>query len=281
MRRLLLLPLLLILLSQVSFARSIPQSQHIASYKLDVVLKLDERQHPAIIEGRGQLVWRNDSDDSVPDLQFHLYLNAFKNEKSTFFRESGGQLRGDRFAAGEWGSIDLKELRLFGEDLLKTAEFIHPDDNNVDDQTVLRVTPGRHILPGETIIIDMVFTSRLPRVFARTGYWGSFAMIGQWFPKIGVWETVGERQRREPGWNCHQFHADTEFYADFGVYDITITTPAVYRDKIGATGTLRSTRTNADGSVTYNFYETGVHDFAWTVDSQFIKVSRTFKGAES
>ena len=77
--------------------------QPIASYKIDVQLKLDDRQHPKHLEGREQLVWLNDSPDTINDLQFHLYLNAFKNEKSTFFKESGGELRGDRFEWGQWG----------------------------------------------------------------------------------------------------------------------------------------------------------------------------------
>ena len=43
------------------------------------------------LEGTERLVWRNPSGDSVPELRFHLYLNAFKNNRSTFMRESGGQ----------------------------------------------------------------------------------------------------------------------------------------------------------------------------------------------
>src|SRR5256885_723577 len=81
------------------------------------------------------------------------------------------------------------------------------------------------------------------------------AMVGQWFPKIGVWEAVGERRRTEAGWNCHQFHANSEFYADFGNYDVTMTVPAIFKDKIGATGVLKSERANQDGTITYNFIQ--------------------------
>ena len=37
------------------------------------------------------------------------------------------------------------------------------------------------------------------------------------FPKIGVLD--------DSGWNCHQFHAATEFFADFGIYDVSLTVP--------------------------------------------------------
>src|SRR5262249_56212285 len=103
---------------------------------------------------------------------------------------------------------------------------------------------------------------------------------GEWLPKIGVWESAGERRRAQAGWNCHQFHANSEFYADFGNYDVTMTVPAVYKGKIGATGVMKSERDNPDGTVTYNFVQDNVHDFAWTVDTNYLIVKRALKAAE-
>ncbi len=259
--------------------------QLIASYKIDARLELDEKQHPTKLSGREQLTWLNASPDTVNELQFHLYLNAFKNEKSTFFKESGGQLRGDKFESGQWGWIDVNELKVIAQagesqDLTKKIEFIHPDDDNADDQTVMRVPLSKPLRPGEQLVLDIKFTAKLPRVFARTGYWGQFALVAQWFPKIGVWEEVGERRRTVAGWNCHQFHANSEFYADFGNYDVTMTVPAIYKGKVGATGRQQSERVNQDGTVTYQFTQDNVHDFAWTLDPQYVVVKRTFKADE-
>jgi hypothetical protein len=250
-------------------------------YKIEAALKLDERQRPTIVEGRQLLTWLNDSPDTVGDLQFHLYLNAFKNQKSTFFIESSGRSRGQAFQAGEWGWIDINSMKVEdGEDLTAKMEFIHPDDENSDDQTVVRVPLAKPVAPGARITLDIEFTSRLPRVFARSGYWGQFAMVVQWFPKIGVWETVGARRVEKAGWNCHQYHANSEYYANFGVYDVNLTVPPVYKDRIGATGKLKSQRDNQDGTITYNYYQEDVHDFAWTADPNYIKVVRTFKPGE-
>ncbi|MGH9768339.1 MAG: M1 family metallopeptidase [Blastocatellia bacterium] len=266
--------------SVILLSEEIPP-ESIASYKIDVQLKLDDRQRPKHLEGRERLTWLNDSPDTINDLQFHLYLNAFKNEKSTFFRESGGQLRDDGFELGQWGWIDVNEMKVAGgEDLTSKIEFIHPDDNNADDRTVIRVPLSKPVKPGARITLDIEFTAQLPRVFARTGYWASFALLAQWFPKIGVWESAGERRRALPGWNCHQFHATTEFYADFGSYEVTMTVPAIYKGKIGATGMMKSERDNPDGTVTYNFVQDNVHDFAWTVDANYLVVKRRFKAAE-
>lgn len=253
----------------------------IASYKIDAQLKLDEQQHPTQIEGREQLTWRNDSPDTIRELQLHLYLNAFKNQRSTFFKESGGQLRGDQFEAGQWGWIDVNELKVAGgADLTKQIQFIHPDDDNAEDQTVIRVPLDKPLAPGASLTLDIRFTAKLPRVFARTGYWGQFALVAQWFPKIGVWEEIGERRRAVAGWNCHQFHANSEFYADFGNYDVTLTVPGIYKGKVGATGQQQSEQTNADGTVAYRYAQSGVHDFAWTLDPSYVVVKRSFKAAD-
>jgi hypothetical protein len=260
--------------------------EKIASYKIDARLELDDQQHPTQLSGREQLSWRNASPDTISELQFHLYLNAFKNQQSTFFKESGGQLRGDTFAAGEWGWIDVNSIKIIqgkiasGEDLTGKLRFIHPDDDNASDQTVVSVPLSQPLKPHETIVLDIQFTARLPRVYARTGYWGKFALVAQWFPKIGVWEEAGERRRAVSGWNCHQFHANTEFYADYGDYDVTLTVPASYKGKIGATGAQQSEQTNSDGTLSYRFTQANVHDFAWTVDAQYVVLQRDFKPAE-
>ena len=86
-------------------------------------------------------------------------------------------------------------------------------------------------------------------------------MVVQWFPKIGVFE--------EKGWNCHQFHASTEFFSDFGNYDVSIDVPARYKGKVGATGQRVDERETSAGRVLYRFRQQGVHDFACTVATQW------------
>jgi hypothetical protein len=176
-------------------------------------------------------------DHPVPDLQFHLYLNAFRDENSSFRRESKGgeSLRGEAMDPRFPGAIDLLSMRTEdGIDLLPLGEFIHPDDDNADDRTVWRVVLPQPVPAGGSITLDIEFVAKLPQVFARTGYYGNFFMVAQWFPKLGVYEPAGMRRRTTPGWNCHQFHATTEFYADFGEYDVTLDVPAGF--KVGATG---------------------------------------------
>ena len=223
------------------------------------------------IAGKEILTWRNDSAGPVGELRFHLYLNAFQNQKSTFMRESGGQLRGDKASKGDWGYIDIKRLQISGGPTLTSAfRFIHPDDDNADDQTVIAVPLPQPVPPGKSITLEIDFFDKLPKVFARTGFSGDFFMVGQWFPKIGVYQ--------RNGWNCHQFHADTEFFADYGTFDVSLTVPADYI--VGATGVQQGVTEDARRKTrTWHFSQEDVHDFAWTASPHYVRVERTFEPA--
>jgi hypothetical protein len=74
--------------------------------------------------------------------------------------------------------------------------------------------------PGGEIAVLVEFKARLPRLTMRTGHADDTFMVAQWFPKLGVYEPAGMRGRAVGGWNCHQFHARSEFYADFGHYAV-------------------------------------------------------------
>lgn len=249
-------------------------AKHISSYDIQATLTRDRT-----IQGTQTLTWWNDSPDTVSTLQFHLYLNAFKNSRSTFFRESGGQLRSDKAEGDHWGWIDVQSIRLrHGTDLTRGIQFIQPDDANLDDQTVIEVLLPEPVKPGATIQLDIAFKAKLPKVYARTGWHGTFHLVGQWFPKLGVWETAGMRGRPQSGWNCHQFHANSEFYSNFGRYKVRLTVPSEM--EIGATGELRTKEVDsAKKTATYTFEQEDVTDFAWTVQPNFIRMERMFEAA--
>ena len=252
---------------------AVPAAPPVVRYDIDVRLDAAAKA----LEGRQRLTWGNDSGDTVGDLWFHLYMNAFKNENTTFMRESGGTLRDQKARAGAWGWIDVRQIRTVdGDDLTGALEFVRPDDGNPYDQTVARVVLPRPVPPGGSVGLDVEFYTKLPYLFARAGYHSDFIFAGQWFPKLGVYEPAGRRGATAGGWNCHQYHATSEFYADFGDYAVNLTVPA--RFVVGATGVLRSARENAgEGTVTYAYAQDRVHDFAWTAYPHFRKIERPFR----
>ena len=223
------------------------------------------------IDGRERLRWHNTASVPITELQFHLYLNAFSSNQTTFMRGSGGEMRGSRFDGKGWGWIEVESMKLpDGTDLKAVEEFLAPQDANPYDHTVARYPLPEPLPPGGWIELDVEFTSVLPTPpFARTGTRDGYVLAGQWFPKIAVFEDAGVRGRKIPGWNAPQFNPNSEFYADFGDFDVTLTLPERYQGKIGATGRQIEQQV-ADGQVTVRYRQRGVHDFAWTADPDYI-----------
>ncbi len=83
-------------------------------------------------------------------------------------------------------------------------------------------------------------------------------------------------EQKKGRWNCHQFHATTEFYADFGTYRVALTVPSHY--VVGATGKRIQTQAHqGKKTTTYTYLQNDVHDFAWTAYPAFQRFVRTFK----
>ncbi len=256
------------------------QSKRTLKYEIDVVL--DPKAH--VFEATGTLTWRNDSPVPVKDMWLHLYLNAFKDKYTQFMMESGASHRGHRFKEDAPGYIELESFkRDGGPELIDKAEFAHPDGDNEQDTTVIRVplgdSPADWIAPnGGEIKLRLKWKSKLPRVFARTGYGGDFHMVAQWFPKPGVFEMHEHDGEEVWHWNCHQFHGSSEFYADYGEYRVFITVPEAYKGKVGASGERVSERENEDGTITYEHWVNDVHDFSWVCGKDFVLHTKVFEG---
>lgn len=256
-------------LPALSLGQSSDLTPPIASYEISCRLDTGKKT----IEGTELVTWTNRTRRPADTLQFHLYLNAFRNTRSTLWKESRGEGRDGRRMPESWGSIELLRMTLQDNtDLLPALSYISPDDGNPDDRTVAEVRLARPVAPGETISVAIDFRSRLPRIARRTGYKGDFYLVSQWFPKLGVLQ--------EPGWNCHQYHATSEFFSDFGNYDVSIDVPALYRGKVGATGRQVEERAAASSDrIVYRFRQASVHDFAWTADPAYLVVRDKFHEA--
>ena len=226
--------------------------------------KLDPQAHT--IAGQGTLRWTNTTEVPVRELWFHLYLNAFKNQRSVFLREPLGAGRGGGPVA-DWGTIDVRKMfwREGNVELWTGAELHRPGD---DDETDARVPLPRAVAPGETITLEMTWDDKLPTVVERTGYHGSFHFAAQWFPKIARLEGDGT-------WAHFPFHRLSEFYADFGRYDVTLDVPEAF--VIGATGPATEQRIEG-GRRIERHVQADIHDFAWTAWDRYRVHEETIAG---
>jgi hypothetical protein len=246
-----------------------PMSERVVHYEIEA--KYDAAKHT--VDATEVLTYHNLTGQALDHFPFHLYQNAFQ-PNATFVREAklaGNRDTGyDKWEDKEYGSEEIKSLEVPGQgDLTSQLQYIAPDDGNKDDKTVVEVHLPKPVAPGEYVQFKIAFQTKFPETQARSGWKRDFVLGGQWFPKVGVWW--------HGAWNCHQYHAFSEFFGDFGVYDVKLTVPQY--EVVGASGVKISEVSNPDSTKTLAYHGDDIHDFAWTASPRYkVKDDGVFQG---
>lgn len=246
-----------------------PVSERVVHYEIKA--KYDAATH--VVDATEVLTYHNLTGQALDHFPFHLYQNAFQ-QQATLVKEA--KLTGSRDTAyAKWedkdfGSEDIKSLEVVGQgDLTAQLRYIQPDDGNKDDKTVTELQLPKPIASGDYVQFKIAFQTKFPETQERSGWKRDFVLGGQWFPKVGVfWHGA---------WNCHQYHSTSEFFADFGVYDVSLTVPQF--EVVGASGVQVSDVNNPDGTKTVTYHGDDIHDFAWTASPRYkVKDDGVFPG---
>jgi hypothetical protein len=247
-----------ILLSKNSYGNEKGQFINVASYQIDVRLDTQKKE----LWGEEIISFRNCSDKGVDTLFLHLYPNAFKSDSTTLMRES---LFPDHVKKKEKyrGFVSIEKVSL--------RDGLDLTEHKIIDETIMKLPLLEPLAPQGEIELEINFVVVLPELFVRMGYSGNDFMIGQWFPKMAVLEEDGD-------WNAHQYHFNSEFFADFGTYHVCITVPKQY--VVGATGYLVEKREKPDTSLTFVFHAEDVHDFAWAASPNYRISKKTVDGVD-
>ncbi len=234
-------------------ARAGSRAPSVASYRIEATWDAEQKS----LTGRETLTFVNRTSRELPDALLHLYLNGFRNTRSTLWR--GLPLPG---GSGDFGFCELKRVALpDGTDLTRRISFAPPAGGNPDDRTLARVPLPRPVRPGETLVLEVDFESRLPRGSLRTGWKDDFVFAGQWYPKLA--------KATESGWRGRPFYPSTEFFADFGDYDVTLLLPDEVNGKVAVTGRVVEETDEAAGRVRVRSRAEDVHDFAFAFSPRF------------
>ncbi len=250
--------------------------QHV-SYALDV--SLDDIQH--ILSGSEKIVYTNHSKDTLKSIYFHLWPNAYKNDRSRFTEQNveNGQTRFYYSKEDEKGYIDSLNFRVNNE-AVNISNY-----NNHEDIILLELNSP--LPPQQSIEISTPFKVKIPYTFSRLGHVGQSYQISQWYPKPAVYD--------KEGWHPMPYLDQGEFYSEYGDFDVRITLPSNY--VVAATGDLQeesekqfitskinhpdSSGIKTDSNIvsssvlkTISFKQSNVHDFAWFADKRF-QVERT------
>lgn len=173
---------------------------------------------PRTIEATERIRWVHRSDTPARTLEWHLYANAFAPDSLFLQTLTGGGHRGN--SPGAHGSITVHSIALGdGRELLPhTTHEFNDGAGAPRDRTRMRTTLPEPIPRDTAVELVVRFSLRLPDAFSRSGCGDRFCFAGQWFPKLAVLERDGR-------WNNFAFHAQSEFFADFGRYELSIDAP--------------------------------------------------------
>ncbi|WP_315816470.1 hypothetical protein [Paraflavitalea speifideaquila] len=190
-------------------------------YTIDVTL--DDQQNS--LNGFLKLRYTNHSPDTLSFIWFHLWPNAYKNDRTAFSDQLLLQGRTDFYFASreQRGYINRLDFRTNNATL--STEDDHPQ--YIDIIKVMLATP---LAPGAQTEITTPFHVKLPKNFSRGGHTGQSYQATQWYPKPAVYDNKG--------WHPMPYLDQGEFYSEFGTYDVRITVPQNY--VVAATGELQN-----------------------------------------
>ncbi len=234
----------------------------VASYKIDAELHPDEKK----IFVAEELTWENKTKFTTREIYLHLYPNAYKNNNTLFSKG-----RGIKINDKNKSEINFSEIKIKGK--VQQLIFVYPEVENIYDSTVAKIVLDEPINPGGSVKINFKYSVNVPKAGKRFGYASgrNFFFISQWFPKVGVFE--------EGNWICSQYHPFTNFYSDFGHYNVNITVPDNY--KVAATGIQKKKTDLKNGKSVYSFIQKGVHDFAWMASDEIYAEQNSYKRRDS
>lgn len=246
--------LYLILLPFSTGCQSTAQSNLVRIASYDIACEYEPSTHQ--ISGRLVLRWKNTTGNPAESLQFHTYMNAFSGKYSTYFTEAG--VFPEALAANPGRLVFHSIQDESGQELVEDLVFVQPQDQNPRDSSLAELLLPQVVAPGQDMELMISFTTILPPMVERTGHRGNYVVAAQWFPKVAVFT--------DDGWQGYQYHYNSEYFADFGDYQLQLTLPQNY--VVGATGRLTREK-SADEQTIHYFEAKNVHDFAWVASPDF------------
>lgn len=251
------------------FAQTAIDWQQRVRYEMDVTLLADRHQ----LRGEQRLTYYNNSPDTLREVFYHLYFNAFNPQ--SMMAERNRQLPDpDPRVVPRIFELDPDEVG--HQRVQRLTQDGQPVSFEVYD-TVMKVRLATPIPPGDSSVFDMRFETKVPLITRRAGRDSNEGIdysMAQWYPKMANYDHTG-------------WHADPyigrEFYAPYGTFDVRLTLPSEYvvggtgvlqnPEEVGhgyGTGAMASSPTASGDSLTWHFHAENVHDFAWAADPEYI-----------
>ena len=246
--------------------------QHI-SYNIKAALDVSTN----ILKGSEEVVYDNNSTDTLRKVYFHLYWNAFQPNSSMDIRsrELGKNMltnrRGEQVQ--DWDArvkdrIQKLSPSEIGYQKVSQISIGGKQQKLIEHETILEVQLTDPIAPKSSVKLNLNFEAQVPQQIRRSGRDNAEGVrysMSQWYPKMVEYDYQG--------WNTNPYIA-REFYGVWGNYDVTLLVDPSYM--VAATGVLQNPNmpTNAQGLKTWNFKGNNIHDFVWAADNHYKHLSK-------
>lgn len=237
------------------------------SYEMNI--DFNAREHH--FAGYQKVVYGNTSQDTLKNIFYHLFYNAF--QPGSAMQNRALNIRDQDVYGLEIKNLKPGEIGYEKIDSVKIDGIIQPFTIN---RTILKISPLKPIAPKDTITIQLWFKSQVPKAILRTGRdnkEGVQFTMTQWYPKVAAYDRAG--------WHTDQY-IHREFYGPFADFDIAI---KINKDfKLAATGILQPAKEinpnrqllSAGDSTKFqlwHFVAKKVHDFAWAADTSYKEIT--------
>lgn len=247
--------------------------QQAVDYKIDVEMDVAANTY----RGHLRLVYKNNSPDTLQQVFFHLYPNAFQPNSMMDMRSrtiSDPDRRvGDRISLlgpSEIGFLHVKNLKQDGKATKSADEW----------ETILQVRLDHAIVPAGSTTFDLDFEGQVPVQIRRSGRdnrEGIRYSMSQWYPKICEYDLHG--------WHSNPY-IGREFHGVWGNFEVNLKLDTKYI--VAATGVLQNpeevgfgyekagtkVKKKETGLLEWKWKAENVHDFVWAADPDYVHVVR-------
>jgi archaellum component FlaF (FlaF/FlaG flagellin family) len=230
-------------------------NKNLARSSYDIEIALSEN----VLTGRETVTFYNNGENTVSQLKFNLFANAFR--KGAKYSPIADHYNVRAYPNGEsFGSMEILTVLSGG----KQMQF----EICGEDQNVLLVQLDKELYPEERIAVDIEFKVELANVVARTGINAKTVNLANFYPILCAYSDGGF-------YECVYYDKGDPFFSDCADYKVKITANKEY--VIASSGKLVSSEVD-ENAVTREYVLDNARSFAFVLCSDYQVIEENFNG---